>query len=43
MDELWWLALVAAVLVIVVGVFIVRRARRSGSVLASRLPDRSER
>lgn len=39
----WWLVIVVVVVVIAVGavvLFVVRRARRAGSVLASRVSDR---
>jgi hypothetical protein len=43
MDALWWLVLIAVAIVVVVGaLFLVRRARRAGTVLASRAPSRSD-
>ncbi len=41
MSVLWWLVLVVIAIAIVgVVFFVMRRARRAGSVLASRTPDR---
>ena len=43
-SVLWWLVLIVVVIAIVaVVLFVVRRARRAGTVLASRVSDRSER
>ena len=40
-SVLWWLVLIVVVIaVVVVVLFVVRRARRAGSVLASRVSDR---
>ncbi len=40
-SVLWWLVVVVVVIaVVVVVLFVVRRARRAGSVLASRVSDR---
>lgn len=44
MSVLWWFVLVASVLVVVGSLFLwIRRARRTGTVLAARQPYRSRR
>lgn len=45
MSALWWLVLLAIVILVVVAVggLLAIRARRSGSVLAARPSDRSDR
>jgi len=44
MTVLWWLVLLAVVVVVVaLAMYLVRKSRRAGSVLAARVSDRSDR
>lgn len=44
MDVVWWLVLIAVVIVVVaVLLYGLQRARRRGTVLASRVAERSDR
>lgn len=44
MSVLWWLILIVVVVaVIALAIYLVRKSRRAGSVLAARVSDRSDR